>query len=102
MAFINGAVPESFEREVTATAAEFERGLRRAWPRKVETLGPRRFRVHDGAEHLDIRVEPLRARRVGLLELPVIAAHYAFSSGDEAARRRLLAALDRAMQRGGG
>ena len=32
MAFINGPVPESFERRVTATAREFERDLRQAWP----------------------------------------------------------------------
>ncbi|WP_449191985.1 hypothetical protein [Thauera sp.] len=32
MAFINGPVPESFERRVTATPREFERDLRQAWP----------------------------------------------------------------------
>jgi hypothetical protein len=32
VAFINGPVPESFERRVTATAREFERDLRQAWP----------------------------------------------------------------------
>lgn len=102
MAFINGPVPEALEREITATSAEFERDLRRAWPAGVETPAPGHFRIHDGDTRLDIRIEPRGLRRLGLFDLPVLAAHYRFTAADEPARRRLLATLDRAMQRGGG
>ena len=39
MAFINGPVPESFERRVTATPQEFARDLRQAWPGVVAEAG---------------------------------------------------------------
>lgn len=101
-AFIHGPVPERFEREVGASPAEFERDLRQAWPAGVETVAPGHFRLDDGATRLDVRIEARGVRRLGLFELPVSTAHYDFAGGHEAARRRLLAALDRAMQRGGG
>ncbi|KON80025.2 hypothetical protein PA01_19160 [Azoarcus sp. PA01] len=41
-------------------------------------------------------------RRLGRLELPVVVVRYRFAGGDAVTRRALLAALDRAMQRGGG
>ena len=43
MAFINGPVPESFERWVTATAREFERDLRQAWPEVQGSAEARRL-----------------------------------------------------------
>jgi hypothetical protein len=101
-AFVTGAVPEVVERELTATPAQFERDLRMAWPGGVESAAPGQFTLHDGDTRLDIRIETRGVRRLGLFELPQLLARYRFSGGDEAARRRLLARLDRAMQRGGG
>lgn len=102
MAFITGPVPEAFEREVTATATEFERDLRKAWPAGVDMLEAGHFGLHEGAVRLAIRVESKGVRRLGLFELPVLIAHYRFSGGEEPDRKRLLSRLDRAMQKGGG
>lgn len=102
MAFITGPVPERFERELTATPAEFERDLRKAWPAGVDTIAPGHFRLHDGATRLDIHIAARGIRRLGLFELPILSARYEFSQGDASARHQLLAPLDRAMQRGGG
>lgn len=101
-AFINGAVLETFEREISATPAQFERDLRKAWPVGVETVAPGHFRVQDGTARLDLRVESRGVRRLGMFELPVIAVGYRFSDAGEAERARLLRTLDRAMLRGGG
>ncbi len=101
-AFINGPVPETFERQISATPAQFERDLRKAWPAGVETVGPGHFRVQDGPAVLDLRVESRGVRRLGMFELPQIAVRYRFSGGGEAERALLLRTLDRAMQRGGG
>lgn len=102
MAFINGPVPETFEREVAARPEEFERDLRKAWPAGVDIVTPLRFALADGELKLVIELEPIESRRIGLLTLPRLIARYRFSSGDEVARRLLLQRLDRAMQRGGG
>lgn len=102
MAFISGTVPEAFLREVTATPAEFERDLRKAWPAGVECPAIACFRLEDGTLRLEIDIAPAGIRRLGLFELPILHAHYRFSGGDAAARHRMLSRLDRAMQRGGG
>jgi hypothetical protein len=102
VAFITGVVPESLVREITASPAEFERDLRKAWAAGVEQVTPGHLRLHDGGTRLDIHVEVRGVRRLGLFELPVLSARYHFSGGGEPDRRRLLATLDRAMQRGGG
>lgn len=98
----SGPVPAAFEREVAASPAEFERDLRRAWPAGVDAFALGGFRVVDGGLALDITVEPIGVRRIGLIALPRLAVRYRFTGGDETARRRLLTVLDRAMQRGGG
>lgn len=102
LVYLAGALPDAFERQVTATPVEFERDLRRAWPAGVDVVAPAHFRLHDGDVCLDIQTEPRPMRRLGLFELPQLAARYRFSGGDEESRRKLLATLDRAMQRGGG
>jgi len=99
--FISGPVPASFEREVTASPAEFERDLRKAWPGHVERVD-HVFRLRDGELRLDVAVQAVGVRRLGLFELPRLAVSYRFEGGDESARRRVLTVLDRAMQRGGG
>lgn len=95
-------IADAFEREVTASPQQFERELRKAWPAGVETLASGRFRVREGHTQLDIETESRDVRRLGRLELPVVVVRYRFAGGDAATRRALLAALDRAMQRGGG
>jgi hypothetical protein len=102
LAFVAGPVPDVVERELTATPAQFERDLRMAWPAGVEAPGPGHFTLHDAETRLDIHIETRGVRRLGLFELPLLAAQYRFAGGDEPARRRLLVTLDRAMQRGGG
>ena len=102
MAFINGPVPESFERRVTATAREFERDLRQAWPAVEGAAAALRFSLQEGAQTLVIDIEPAGVRRLGLFELPQLDVRYRFGPGEEEARRALLARLDRAMQKGGG
>ena len=102
MAFINGPVPESLERQVTATAREFERDLRQAWPEVQGSAETLRFGLQDGIQSLVIDIEPAGLRRLGLFELPQLIVRYRFGEGDEVARRAFLAKLDRAMQKGGG
>lgn len=102
MAFINGPVPETLERELAASVAAFERDLRKAWPGEVASPLPGHFRIDAGDVVLDIHAEPAGVRRIGLLALDLVRVRYRFSAGDEAARRRLLARLDLGMQRGGG
>ncbi|MFU2489259.1 hypothetical protein [Thauera sp. WH-1] len=102
MAFINGPVPESFARRVTATPREFERDLRQAWPVVQGSTEALRFALQDGAQSLVIDIEPAGVRRLGLFELPQLDVRYRFGPGDEASRGALLARLDRAMQKGGG
>ena len=102
MIFLSGIVPNDFRREVTATPAEFERDLRKAWPAGVVMTAPGRFELGDGALRLAISITPGDVRRLGLFALPTLHVHYRFSGDDEAARHRMLTKLDRAMQRGGG
>mgnify|MGYP001179535351 CR=1 FL=1 len=102
MAFINGPVPESFERRVTATAREFERDLRQAWGEVHGSADALRFTLADGAQSLVIDVEPAGVRRLGLFALPQLIVRYRFGPGEETTRRALLSRLDRAMQKGGG
>ena len=102
MAFIHGPVPESFERRVTATAREFERDLRQAWPAVQGSAATRCLSLQDGAQTLVIELESAGVRRLGLFKLPQLIVRYRFGPGEEAARHALLARLDRAMQKGGG
>ncbi|MBR0568824.1 hypothetical protein J5J83_22085 [Azoarcus sp. L1K30] len=101
MAFINGPVPEVVERLVTATATAFERDLRAAWPEVGRSVSGALLLACDDL-HLTIELEVLPQRRLGLFELPQLKVRYVFQGGDEAARRRWLALLDRSMQKGGG
>lgn len=102
MAFVSGPVPERFEREVTASPAEFERDLRKASPCAVETVTPHHFRLCVGPTRLDIHVAACGVRRLGILQLQTLGVRYEFTGGTESDRRALLVPLDRAMQRGGG
>lgn len=102
MAFLTGEVPLQFERRLSSTARAFERELRLAWPAATGSAANGGLRVEDGGVTLAIELEAAGVRRLGLFELPQLIARYRFSGGDAAARRALLARLDRAMQKGGG
>lgn len=101
-AFINGPVPERVERLITATAAQFERDLRAAWPTVSGSAADGTLHIASGELRLDISLEVLGVRRIGLFELPQLCVRYCFCGADEAARRALLTVLDRSMQKGGG
>jgi hypothetical protein len=94
--------PEGFTREVGATPAEFERGLRLALPDGVSS--PRPLVLHADCHGVMLKVEltVMPERRIGLLRLPVSLARYHFTAGEREARLALLAHIDLAMQRGGG
>lgn len=89
------------ERVISASLAEFVRGLELAFPggvtRQADTL---RIDAFDAALEIDIEVlEPLA---VALLRLPRLRARFRFVSGAPAGQDRLFEHLDRATQRGGG
>jgi hypothetical protein len=90
------------EREVSATAEEFVRGLHAAAPGVVRRLDAASWLVQGEGVELVVRVEPLGERVLGALRMPVVRVRYEFRAGEPRAQRRLLDALDRAMQRGGG
>lgn len=94
--------PEGFVREVGATPAEFERGLRLALPDGVSMVEPGRLRADDGCAVLEVELREMPERCIGLFRLPVLHARLRFTAGDPAARTALLARIDLAMQRGGG
>ena len=102
MVFPSAPVAEQFERVVTATAAEFERDLRMAWPDGVQGTLANGFMLSCGDVRLDVAALPNGIRRLGILELPVLLVRYRFTGGDDSSRRRFLHRLDRSMQRGGG
>jgi hypothetical protein len=101
--FASGSAPPAIiEREVTASGAEFERGLRLAFPQAIEG-GPRHFRVRRGDCVMEVDVLPLPPRTFGQLALPVLAVTLRFPEAAAVAERvAMLAWLDFAMHRGGG
>jgi hypothetical protein len=92
---------ELVERDVSATPAEYLRGLRDAFPGAVEagTLG---YRVSRGAAALEVSVAPGPERVLAGLRLPTVRVRIRLSGPDAAARARLLHRLDLATHRGGG
>jgi hypothetical protein len=89
------------EREVSATPAEYVRGLLDAFPGAVEP-GPWGYRVNRGSAALDAAIDPGPERVIGGLRLPTVLVRIRLSGGDRAARGELLRRLDLATHRGGG
>lgn len=89
------------EREVSATPAEYLRGLRDAFPGAVE-VGPWGCRVRRGSAVLEVAVTPGPERVIGRLRLPRVRVRIRLSGGDPSARAELLRRLDLATHRGGG
>lgn len=94
--------PDGFIREVGATPAEFERGLRLALPDGVMSPRPLVLHAEWRGAMLEVVLTVMPERRIGLFRLPVLLARFCFTAGDRAARMALLAHIDLAMQRGGG
>lgn len=89
------------EREISASAGEFERGLELAFPGRVERLGSG-YRISALGASMEIAVTPGPERVIALLRLPTIRVCIRFTDGDAETRGRLLAHLDLATHRGGG
>jgi hypothetical protein len=96
-----GAVPAMIEREMSATVAEFVRGLEAAFGNRVEG-GPDFFRIVDNGAAMEIDLQIGPPRVIALLRLPTLRVRIRFTAGQPDQHRALLARMDRAMQRGGG
>ncbi|NWG32701.1 MAG: hypothetical protein HXY29_14600 [Rhodocyclaceae bacterium] len=96
------AIPARIEREMAASVAEFEHGLRLGAPGEVSVLGDGHYRVvHEGVT-LDIHIRLHGQRCLGALAIGLLWVVYEFHGGEPQARRALLTRLDVAMLRGGG
>ncbi len=89
------------ERVISASLAEFVRGLELAFPGAVERRG-NTLRIDAFDAVLAIDVEVLEPVAIALLRLPRLRATFRFVRGTQADRERLFDHLDRATQRGGG
>jgi hypothetical protein len=88
-------------RDVTSTPAEFDASLRLAGAERLDGALPR-YTVTEGDVRLEVEVVAGPERRLGRIRLATLIVTYRFTAGRPAARRALLARLDRAMHRGGG
>ena len=95
------APPETIEREVWATPAEFRHGLDLAFPGRVNECGGI-LHVADGDAAMEIALEVLSPRRIALLNLPRMKVSLRMTAGAAPQRAAMLTRMDRAMQRGGG
>lgn len=101
--YLAAEVPAAFERLMSATPAEFSRGLRLALPAgSVDQLRADGCRVSADGLELWLDWMPAGERRIGCLTLPQLRVRYRFTVGQADVRSRFLGELDRAMQRGGG
>lgn len=93
---------EQLTREVSATTAEYLRGLAQAFPEGVEPVGPGCWRVSDGKAAMEISLEPGPDRVIALLRLPTLRVSLRFVAGSAEARQAMLDWADLVMRRGGG
>ncbi len=101
-AWPDGVPPDRFEREMAATQQEFEHGLNLGVRGNWIATAADRYRILQDGVQLEISILSRSERRIGALSLPLLNVVYEFSAGSPQQRRRLLARLDQAMQRGGG
>jgi hypothetical protein len=92
---------DDFEREISATPAEFAHGLRNAFAAAV-VGGPLHFEIVGDQASMRIELEPGPDREIALLRLPTLVARIRFTAGTQQARQAMLRRMDLAMQRGGG
>lgn len=94
--------PETFERDMACTEAEWLAWLPRAvgdHPREVHSHNAR-VTLGDGALQLSWNVQPPRV--IALMRLPRLALRFAFSNVSEAQRHVFMKRFDLYTQRGGG
>jgi hypothetical protein len=93
--------PETIEREVWATPAEFRRGLGLAFPNGVVERN-NLLRVRDGETEMAIALEALSPRSIALLRMPRLKVSLRGTAGTREQFKAMVARMDLAMQRGGG
>jgi hypothetical protein len=99
-------VPDLIERDVSATMAEFARGLAMAFPGagipNQVAEASQIFSVPLDGGRCEIAAEPGPLRRIALLQLPTLHVRIAFVGGTQAQRSVFLTHMDLVMRRGGG
>lgn len=89
------------ERTVSASTAEFWRGIKAAFPEAVaEAHGV--WIATDGSVSLTIRYQALPPLRIALLALPQLSLTLELTGGSAAEQQAMLDRLDRYTHRGGG
>lgn len=92
---------EGLEREVSASAEEFVRGVHTAFPGRVTAVAGGVSVDHDGIV-MEIAIVPGPPRAIASLRLPTVRVTIRFTAGTPARQASMLAHMDRAMHRGGG
>jgi hypothetical protein len=100
------AVPDVLERDMSATMAEFGRGLGMAFPGAgIPGRLPEEARLFtlplDGGR-CEISAEPGPVRKIALLQLPTLRVRIKFLGGNQVQRSAFLTHMDLVMRRGGG
>ena len=88
-------------REISASPAEFARGLSEAFPAE-SSGGPLIFQVQAPDASMEIELVPGPTRTLASLRLPTLTAQLRVRSGTPTGHLHLLRRMDLAMQRGGG
>jgi hypothetical protein len=94
-------LPDTIEREVWATPAEFRHGLALAFPGRVEERNGL-LCADDGTAAMEIALEILVSRTIALLAMPRLKVTLRRTAGTPADFKAMVARMDMAMHRGGG
>lgn len=94
--------PESFEREMGCTEAEWLMWLPRAIGAHAWESHANAATAHIGEGKLHLHWRALEPRRLGQVRLPRLQMRFEFSDLDEAARHTFMKRFDLYTQRGGG
>lgn len=94
--------PETFERDMACTEAEWLGWLPAACGIHTHELQGGRARVQIGAGELQLQWQALAPRVIALVRLPRLAVHFAFEKVPEAERLAFMQRFDLYTQRGGG
>ncbi len=84
------------------TRAEFLRSLPEAVGHPNYRIEGDRIEIADSAGPILILLVPARARRIGMLSLPVTRVEFRFGEMPQAQRDRFMTRFERYFQRGGG
>jgi hypothetical protein len=93
--------PDTIEREVWATPAEFRRGLELAFPAGIVDDGDV-LHASYGKAAMAITLEVLAPRTIALLAMPRLQVTLRRAAGTPADFTAMIARMDLAMHRGGG